>query len=165
MRNILNKNENKLKIDEIDLKIIGILQEYGRTSDSEIARELKVSNDTIKRRRERLEKEGIITVKALLDPKKFGFLFHIHAAISTKPPSNSNQLVDKLMQIKGVYYIATSLGPSHNILIHFRGKSSDDLYEFLEWLRKQDEVQSIDVDTVYNVIKSGYRDIPLDELF
>jgi DNA-binding Lrp family transcriptional regulator len=55
MRNILKKNENKFKIDETDLKIIEILQKYERTSDSEIARELNVSNDTVKRRRERLE--------------------------------------------------------------------------------------------------------------
>lgn len=165
MRNILKNNENNIKLDEIDLKIIGLLQENGRLSDSEIARELKVSNDTVRRRREKLEEAEIIKVKAMLDPKKFGFLFYIHAAISTKPKANTNLLIEKLMQIKNVYYIATSLGPSNNILVHFRGKKREDLYEFIEWLRKQDKVQELDVNMIYDVIKSGYHTIPIDQLF
>lgn len=164
MRNFLIKNENTIKLDEIDRKIILFLQKNGRMADSEIARELNVSNDTVKRRRERLEKEGIIRIKAVLDPKKFGYIYYIHAGISTKAHASTNVLVEKLMQVKGVYYIAISLGPSHNILAHYRGRKREDLYEFVEWLRKQDEVESLDINTIYDVVKSGYRDVPLDEI-
>jgi Lrp/AsnC family transcriptional regulator for asnA, asnC and gidA len=164
MRNILKNNENNIKLDEIDLRIVELLQENGRTSDSEIARILKVSNDTIKRRREKLESANIIKIKAMLDPKKFGFLFYLHAAISTKPKANTNLLIEKLMQFKNAYYIATSLGPSHNILVHYRGKKREDLYEFVEWLRKQDEMQELDINMIYDVLKSGYHTIPIDQL-
>lgn len=49
-----------MKIDEIDLKIINILKEDSRVSFSEIARELKLSRQTVKSRISRLEKEDII---------------------------------------------------------------------------------------------------------
>ncbi|MEM2199683.1 MAG: winged helix-turn-helix transcriptional regulator, partial [Thermoplasmata archaeon] len=60
MRKILKNLNKNLKIDEIDIKILEILKDNGRISDSEIARKINVSNDTVKRRRERMEKEGII---------------------------------------------------------------------------------------------------------
>lgn len=49
-----------MDLDEIDLKIINILKENSRVSFSEIAKELKLSRQTVKARIERLEKEGII---------------------------------------------------------------------------------------------------------
>jgi len=49
-----------MDLDEVDLKIINILKENSRASFSEIARELKLSRQTVKARIERLEKEGII---------------------------------------------------------------------------------------------------------
>ncbi|MEM4162284.1 MAG: winged helix-turn-helix transcriptional regulator [Thermoplasmata archaeon] len=85
MRKILKNLNKNLKIDEIDIKILEILKDNGRISDSEIARKINVSNDTVKRRRERMEKEGIIKIKALIDPKKFGYTHYIHAGITTKP--------------------------------------------------------------------------------
>ncbi|MEM4120532.1 MAG: Lrp/AsnC family transcriptional regulator [Thermoplasmata archaeon] len=164
MRKILKNLNKNLKIDEIDIKILEILKDNGRISDSEIARKINVSNDTVKRRRERMEKEGIIKIKALIDPKKFGYTHYIHAGITTKPPANINALIEKLKNIKGVYYIAISFGPSHNILVHFRGKKKEDLYDFVEWLRVQEEIQSLDVNTIYDVIKSGFRDLPLNDI-
>ncbi|MGC8663661.1 MAG: winged helix-turn-helix transcriptional regulator [Thermoplasmata archaeon] len=63
-----------------------------------MAEKINVSNDTVKRRRERLEKNGIIKIKAVLDPKMFGYIQYIHAGIITKPQSNTNELIEKLKQ-------------------------------------------------------------------
>ncbi len=164
MRNILKNDENNQKIDDIDKKIIEFLKNDGRMTDSDIAKKINVSNDTVKRRRERLEKDGIIKIKAILDPKMFGYVHYIHAGIITKPQSNTDRLIEKLKNIEGVYYIAISIEPAHSVLVHFRGKKKEDLYNFVEWVRNQDEVFGLEVKTIYDVIKSGYRDVPLDNI-
>lgn len=164
MRTILINDNNEFKIDDVDLKIIECLQSYGRMTDSDVAKIVGVSNDTVKRRRVKLEEVGIIKIKALINPKTFGFMFKIHAAITVKPMLSMERLIDKLNGVDGVYFIASSFGPSHNILVHFQGKTREILQEFIEWMRKQEEVQDIDTDMIYDVVKSGYREIPAKQL-
>ncbi len=60
-------------MDEMDRKIVGILQEDGRASNASIARRLGVSEGTIRRRLKQLIDEKAIQVTALPDPRKLGF--------------------------------------------------------------------------------------------
>ena len=61
-------------MDELDKKIIGILQRDGRASNAKIARQLGVSEGTIRRRVKRLIEDAAIQVLALLDPSKLGYI-------------------------------------------------------------------------------------------
>jgi len=161
MRNILiNNNKNEL-IDDIDRKIIEILQEDGRISDTDLAKMLGISNDTARRRRERLIKNGLIKIRALVDPKKFGYKFNIHLAIKTKKGVDLKSFSERIAMDPNAYYVAISLGPSHHVLVHYRGKTNDDLYSFIEKLRNDDDVENVDVNVIFDVIKSGYHRVPL----
>ena len=61
------------KVDEIDVKILRMLQNDARTSFKEIAKECNVSSDTIKNRFNVLKKNGVIRGSTIvIDPKKMG---------------------------------------------------------------------------------------------
>jgi len=64
---------NKSKVDEIDRKIIRALQKDARTNFADIARDCKVSTDTISKRFKKLKNALIIKgTTILLNPKSFG---------------------------------------------------------------------------------------------
>ena len=64
---------NKLKVDQIDRKLIRALQKDARTNFADIARACKVSTDTISKRFKKLKNAGIIKgTTILLNPKSFG---------------------------------------------------------------------------------------------
>jgi len=56
----------KDKLDDLDIKIYQLLRENGRMSDTKIAEKLGVSVTTIRRRRMRLQEEGILQIIALI---------------------------------------------------------------------------------------------------
>ncbi|USS40034.1 Lrp/AsnC family transcriptional regulator [Thermococcus aggregans] len=56
----------KGKLDDLDIKIYQLLREDGRMSDTKIAEELGVSVTTVRRRRLRLQEEGILQIVGLL---------------------------------------------------------------------------------------------------
>ena len=62
-----------MKIDKIDIKILDILQQDGRSSASNIANEIDISIPTVTDRIKKLKKFGIIKgIHAVLDPKQLG---------------------------------------------------------------------------------------------
>ncbi|HEX9445289.1 MAG TPA: winged helix-turn-helix transcriptional regulator, partial [Candidatus Binatia bacterium] len=60
-------------IDEIDIKILSILQNSGRCHLADIAKEVDLSSPAVMERVKKLESSGIIKgYQAVLDPKKVG---------------------------------------------------------------------------------------------
>jgi Lrp/AsnC family leucine-responsive transcriptional regulator len=60
-------------LDEVDLRILALLQEEGRLSNARLAERLKLSETPVWRRLRRLEEDGYITgYQALIDRKKLG---------------------------------------------------------------------------------------------
>jgi DNA-binding Lrp family transcriptional regulator len=65
---------SKLRVDDIDLKIIRALQKDARAVFAYIARDCGVSTDTISKRFRKMKKAGIIRgTTILLNPKSFGY--------------------------------------------------------------------------------------------
>lgn len=60
------------QIDETDAKIIWLLQEDGRRSNVDIARNVGVSEATVRKRLDRLLSEGIIQVVGMVAPAQVG---------------------------------------------------------------------------------------------
>ena len=72
-------------MDELDRKIIGILQLDGRASNAKIARQLGVSEGTIRRRLKRLIEDEAIQVLALPEPSKLGYNTEAIVALQVDP--------------------------------------------------------------------------------
>ena len=61
-----------MELDELDDKLIALLQANGRASNIELAKEVGVSEGTIRRRFRNLIKGEVIRVVAIPDPAKLG---------------------------------------------------------------------------------------------
>jgi len=67
----MEKRGSSVKFDEIDKKILNILQENGRITNADLASKVGLSPPPMLERVKKLEKNGVITkYVALLDPKK-----------------------------------------------------------------------------------------------
>ena len=69
----MKRDEKAEKMDDLDRKIIELLQTNGRASNAQIAREVGVSEGTVRRRLRHLIQSEIIRVSAIPDPEKIGY--------------------------------------------------------------------------------------------
>lgn len=72
-------------LDPLDLGIIRLLQEQGRTPNAVIARHLGVSEPTVRKRIERLVGDGILKIVAVLNPDQTGFATDVVIGVRTEP--------------------------------------------------------------------------------
>lgn len=71
-----------LDLDETDLRIIGLLQEDGRRSNSGIDRELGLPESAVRHRIERLLRHGMINVTVFARSKRRGRPAHVIIGVS-----------------------------------------------------------------------------------
>jgi Lrp/AsnC family transcriptional regulator for asnA, asnC and gidA len=99
-----------VKLDEIDRKILEMLQENARTSFASIARKLKIAEATVRFRVKRLRGRGVITqFVALLDPRKIGL--SVTAIIMLKvEPALLEKASEQLASFEEVHHVFQSTG-------------------------------------------------------
>lgn len=151
-------------MDEIERKIIGLLQENGRMEDVEISRRVGVSHDTVKRRRNRLEEEGYISIKANINPCKLGYKNVFVLGITLIPGSDTRKIAEKISAIREFFFVSLSLGPTHSIVASCYAKDQMTLNNIVENLRTWKEIEKIETNIIYEVLKSGYHNISVEDL-
>ncbi|MCX9014321.1 MAG: Lrp/AsnC family transcriptional regulator [Candidatus Methanoperedens sp.] len=151
-------------MDDLDRKIIGLLQQDGRMDDVEIARRVGVSHDTVKRRRTKLEDAGYINIKANLNPCKLGYKNVFFIGISLIPGSDTRKIAEKIASMKEFFFVSLSLGPTHSIVAACFARDQMILNNLVENLRKWKEIEKIETNIIYEVLKSGYHNISVDDL-
>ncbi len=148
-------------MDETDKKIIKLLQQDGRMDDVEIARKIGISHDTVKRRRNKLEDAGYIKIQANINPRKLGYTSVFILGITLAPGKDLRKIAEKLVSKKEFFFVALSLGPNHSIMASCFAKDQIILNRMVEELRTWKEIEKIEINIIYEVLKSGYHDIPV----
>ena len=96
-------------MDDLDTKIISLLQEDGRASNAGIAREVGVSEGTVRRRLKQLIQEEFIRVVALLDPGKMGYASEALVGVRVDP-DKIDQVAERLAALEEVNWVAETTG-------------------------------------------------------
>lgn len=96
-------------MDELDAKIVALLQEDGRASNAGIARDVGVSEGTVRRRLKRLVDEEFIRVVAMLDPSKMGYSSEALIGIQVDP-DKVDQVAEKLSKLEEISWVAITTG-------------------------------------------------------
>jgi Lrp/AsnC family transcriptional regulator for asnA, asnC and gidA len=96
-------------MDELDMKIVEILQEDGRASNAGIARSVGVSEGTVRRRLKRLVQEDFIQVVALLDPSKMGFESQALVGVQVDP-DKIDRVADAIAELAEISWVAVTTG-------------------------------------------------------
>jgi Lrp/AsnC family transcriptional regulator for asnA, asnC and gidA len=77
-------------MDRVDSDIVALLQKDGRMPFTDIARELGVSEGTVRNRVARLIEDKIIHIVAMVDPVQVGFDAPAMIGVSVEPPEIEN---------------------------------------------------------------------------
>jgi DNA-binding Lrp family transcriptional regulator len=77
--------------DELDRKIIMVLQEDGRASLKEIAQKVGLSVDSVHKRIKELLRKGVMEITTSLDPRKLGFQYSTINKIKLKASSDEEK--------------------------------------------------------------------------
>jgi len=119
-----------IQLDRIDKQIVDLLTEDGRLSCADLARAIgNITERAVRYRLERLLKENIITVSAVVDPKAIGFPVVADVFIEVEP-GMVVELAQTLAQYETVTYVACATG-ERDISIQLVARNNQDLYSFV----------------------------------
>ncbi len=116
-------------MDEMDAKIIAMLQEDGRASNASIARSVGVSEGTVRRRLKRLVDENFIQVIAMLNPGKMGFGAEALIGVQADP-DKVDEVSRAISQLEEISWVAVTTG-TYDIFAWATLESSESLGLFL----------------------------------
>lgn len=150
----------KLQIDDLDRKILGILQEDARTPYLEIARQCKVSGAAIHQRIKSLQRRGLIRGAVLiLDPKKLGYRTCAYIGIYLEEAKLYEPVVNRLKEIPEITQCHYTTG-MYSIFIKVYTRDNDHLKTVLS-----EQLQSIEgiarTETFISLEESFSRQIPV----
>jgi len=119
-----------LVLDELDRQIILLLNQDGRMSNAEIARQIgTVSSRTIANRIENLVDQGLIVIRAVVDPVSLGYQVLADVLIETEP-GRLKEVAWKVSQYEVVTYVAYATG-DRDVSVQVVAKSNEDLFNFV----------------------------------
>ena len=97
-------------IDDVDLKILGILQADGRTSHAEVARQVGLVASAVHERVKKLEERGIVRgYSARLDPESLGKRLLAFVFLKAEEKGTSNEVaiaLAKIPEVLEVHHVA-----------------------------------------------------------
>ncbi|MEM7799182.1 MAG: Lrp/AsnC family transcriptional regulator [Chloroflexota bacterium] len=122
-----------MNYDDIDLKLLALIQKEGRISNAELARRLNLSPPAAHARMRKLEEAGVIKqYVALLDRDKIGFdllcfvhiRMHVHEINSL---DSFQQHIEKLPQVLECHHITGQ----YDFILKVAVRNRKDLQEFM----------------------------------
>lgn len=114
-----------VNFDEIDSKIICMLQEDGRMPYTKIAKELDIAESTARARTQRLIQDGIIKIVAVSDPRMLGYQIYGNIKLIIDS-AKIDTILTQLKAIDEITYIALLTGDT-DIDIDFIVPAFEDL--------------------------------------
>jgi len=145
------------EIDKIDVKIVNLLLEDGRTPASEIARRLgEISERAVRYRIERMVEEGVIRVSAIVSPQAFGLTTYADVWMEVES-DKILEVANKLAEFPNVSYVACSIGET-DVSIQVVAKDTAEVYRFVtEVVRKVPGVRKTTTSIVPIILKDVYQ--------
>lgn len=144
-----------MDIDEVDRKILAILQADGKTPLSEIARRLDMGTATIHERTNNLEEEGYIQgYRAVLDPdllgqRTVGFI-RVHTA-----PSRTAAVAERLTEVDVIQEVHELTGEA-DLLLKVRLANRKELSEHIRELEQYDGIDGTETEVALRSVKEKH---------
>jgi len=144
------------EIDEVDAKILRILNGNARKSYRDIAKELDLSLTTVSKRIKQLEEEKVIIGYApILDQEKLGF--DITAIIGIKILHGRIIETEKILSKNPAVYAVYDSTGDWDAIIQARFRSRTELNEFIKGVLELEDIEKTYTQIVLNVTKDEKR--------
>lgn len=142
-------------MDDLDRKLIDLLQVNGRASNARIARQVGVSEGTVRRRLRHLIQSKIIRVVAVPDPQQMG-LNTIALVGVQADPDKIDAVASRLSELPEAQYTALTTG-SYDIFIWVALPTAEDLGHFLrQKVGATPGVRRTETFVHLSILKKGY---------
>lgn len=143
------------ELDDLDRKIVNLMQRDGRISGSDAAKIVDTSEATFRRRLERLLEEGVIRIVAVPDPIKVG-VGNIAVLMIHADPYKVSEVCDKLAVMKEIRFVGHMSGV-YNVIAEAWFHSTEEMAEFLQAkLTQVSGIQKVDVSQALEMVKYAY---------
>lgn len=116
-------------MDELDGQIIDLLQIDGRASNAKVARELGVSEGTVRRRLQRLINDDVVKIMAVPNLAKMGYATTALIGLRTRP-GRSDEVGEAIARLEEAHYVARTTG-TYDIFVWAGFESTEELGQFL----------------------------------
>ena len=146
-------------LDDVDKKILRVLEADARTSLRKIAEEVEVALGTVSNRVRRLESLGVITgYTVLLDPDKAGWGLSVVIGLRIEK-GRLIEIQEKIAKDNRVYGVYDVTG-NHDSMILARGKDRDDLDDLIKNVLSMSGIERSVTHLVLNSVKEMPPSIP-----
>ncbi len=147
-------------IDKIDLTILSILQDNGRTSNAEIARQVNMAPSAVLERMRKLERKGIIKgFEAVLNPKDVGYTLTAFTFVRADEGVGSTDIGKGLSRVPGVLEVHYTAGQD-SYLVKVRATDTEHLQGILQQFGAIPGVRDTRTTVVLTTLKES-RSLPL----
>lgn len=117
-------------LDALDRQIISLLNDDGRLSSAAIARQIgTVTSRTVANRMKHLVDQGIVAIRAVVDPAALGYQVLADVLIETEP-GRLKAVAHGIAQFDQVTYVAFATG-DRDVSIQVVARNNEDLFNFV----------------------------------
>jgi Lrp/AsnC family transcriptional regulator for asnA, asnC and gidA len=143
-------------LDEIDRRIVKILQADGRRPNTDIAKELSVSETTVRKRINHLVSRGLINIVAVPTPRAVGMNLSAIIGISVTLPQ-LNEISQKLKRQPEVRYVGVSTG-RYDIIVEAFFLNQRHFLDFISGtLGQMQGITALETSMIMEVVKFSYE--------
>ena len=155
---VSRKDQAHVVPDEIDLKILRMLQLDARITREQIAEKLKMSKSAVQYRIKKLESAGIIEgYYAKISPSKMGKDYQAITMVRAKfAPAYHEKLGRQLASLPGVWAVYFTFGDNDFVMLT-RGVAREDLLNSVEKMTKLEGIERTSTQIVVKTIKEDPR--------
>ena len=147
-------------VDDLDFAILAHLQEDGRRSFTDIARDLGTAVGTIRNRVTKLLEDNTLKIIGRVNPFRVGFNAPASILISVDPPFLQSA-AEEISEFPEVSYISMLTG-DYDLMVDAMCKDSDHLTDFLlQRLSKVKGVKSYRTSIILRIVKVAQPDLML----
>lgn len=123
---------NSLSLDDLDLKILEVLQEDARQTYTVIGQRLGVAHSTVYDRIKKLEAQGVIKgYTALIDYEKAGAKYVTAIMAIYTDPRESEKVAEKLCGHPQILEVYISISEEIQVIAKVIAESQEDLHNFI----------------------------------
>jgi len=149
------QDEKHYKMDELDTKVVTLLQSNGRMANTEIARKLGVAEATVRKRIARLVNDNVIQFGAWADPLKVGYQSYTYIELQVEL-SQLERVAERVAALPEIFFLGVCTG-TFDIFAAAVFRSNDHLYEFLSGrLTKVPGIQRVCTSNLIRIVKREY---------
>ena len=144
-----------MQLDEVDLKILKILQDDAKYPLEKIAEEVRAPKSTVAYRIKRLEKLGVIRgYHAYIDPSSLNLDYLVVTLVKAKYGKDYHEILgQKIAQLPGVWGVYFVLG-DNDFIVLARFRNRDEMMnKYLEKLMSMPEIERTNTQIIAKIIR------------